>query len=123
MRVPEPISVLPYLRRPTAVETSKETLRKVINLKEGLKLTCGAGCPVGRDVGGRSYAARTMGRGMRDWVRVRRVDGDPQEWLQHLGAIDEHGPDPVGPFSGRRRGRAGRNGGGPRWARACGAHG
>ena len=38
-------------------------LRKVINLKEGLKLTCGAGCPVDRGVGGQSlYAARTVGR-------------------------------------------------------------
>ena len=29
----EPIVVLPYLRRPTAMETSKEMLRKVINLR------------------------------------------------------------------------------------------
>ena len=29
----EPIIVLPYLRRPTAVETSKEMLQKVINLR------------------------------------------------------------------------------------------
>ena len=54
MRVLEPISDLPYLSRLTTVETRQETFRTVIELKsEGLKLTCGAGCPVGRDVGDR----------------------------------------------------------------------
>ena len=38
-------------------------LRKVSNLKEGLKLTCGAECPVGRGVGRESsYAARVLSR-------------------------------------------------------------
>ena len=38
-------------------------LQKVINLKEGLKLTYGAGCPVGRGVGRElSYAARVLSR-------------------------------------------------------------
>ena len=47
----EPIVVLPYLRHPTAVETSKGNASKGNQLKnEGMKLTCGAGCPVGRGV-------------------------------------------------------------------------
>ena len=60
----KPIIVLPYLRRPTTVETSKGNASKSKQLKnEGLKLTCGAGCPVGRGVVESRLGSDDPGRG------------------------------------------------------------
>ena len=58
----EPIVVLPYLRRPMAVETSKGNTSKAINFERGVEANLRGGVPGGSWRSGESsYTARTVG--------------------------------------------------------------
>ena len=99
-------------------------LRKVINLKEGLKLTCGAKCSVGRDGGDRrALLRRTAEVGL---VGVVRDTKEPRCDEEYRGQV-RGGPRSAGWHEERVRSRTAGTGADAKGKhgpdQACGDHG